>query len=473
MRCLIKERRRFGSLFGLDTRYGHLALPVDPRAWAPQLVLEPEGPQPVLHSVLESRLELLEVIGGHQLRPYSLRFDLPPGLANATCFRLLERSYPGHKQPFCLPVDGLRADELAAFAALPRRFRDGSGVDAGEEVRPVSVCDQLAPPRRYTDNQPALWAAIGPPRHASSSRDWERHLRQVAVRTMHYLAYHLEMGLTGLLLYTDAVQRHYLRRQKALQMYLAAGQLRLVRWDLPERNHVDDGRGRPLGYNYDQALVTSHALLGLSGCGANVLLLATDFDEFLYSPKPGTRWPEPWADCMPRRLPPPQQQPVAVWGLVRYELLSSAVAPQDEAALWSGPQPGEEQAEGLTGAGAALSPLLAHYDRRGMEPISRVHSKHIIMPGREVVSFFVHEGAPLRGVPQFVESDCLQLLHVCNYWRPRSDGGGGSYQSFNVSDFAEFRHWMADSASVAPAGTAAAGAAGDGAGAAAAKAKAK
>lgn len=68
--------------------FGHLALPVDPRAWAPQLVLEPEGPSPVIQSVLESRLKLLEVIGGHQLRPYSLRFELPPGLASATCFRV-------------------------------------------------------------------------------------------------------------------------------------------------------------------------------------------------------------------------------------------------------------------------------------------------------------------------------------------------------------------------------------------------
>ncbi|PNW81739.1 hypothetical protein CHLRE_06g258250v5 [Chlamydomonas reinhardtii] len=438
--------------------FGHLALPVDPRAWAPQLVLEPEGPSPVIQSVLESRLKLLEVIGGHQLRPYSLRFELPPGLASATCFRLLERSYPDHKQPFCLPVEGLGVGELPAFAALPRRFREWSGADAGDEVRTVSVCDQLAPPQRYTDGVPALWAVVGPPRHPHSDRDWGQHLQQIAIRTVHYLAYHVAMGMSGLLLYTDAVQRHYLRRVPALQPYLTAGHLRLVDWDLPERNHADDGRGRPLGYNYDQALVTSHALLGLSACGANLLVLTTDFDEYLYSPKPGVRWPDSWAACMPRQSPPPQQRPVAVWGLMRFELLSSAVAPRDEAALWSAsPQPAGEEA----GAAAvvAQSPLLAYYDRRGAEPINRVHAKHILMPGREVVSFFVHEGAPLHGARQFVEADCLQLLHVSNYWRPRSHGGNGSLQHLDAGEFVEFRHWMAAGAAAAAAETAAGGAA--------------
>ena len=43
---------------------------------------------------------------------------------------------------------------------------------------------------------------------------------------MHYLAYHVAMGMSGLLLYTDAVQRHYLRRVPALQPYLTAGHLR-------------------------------------------------------------------------------------------------------------------------------------------------------------------------------------------------------------------------------------------------------
>ncbi len=49
---------------------------------------------------------------------------------------------------------------------------------------------------------------------------------QVAARVVHYLAYHVSMGVSGLLLYTDAVQRHYLRRVPALQPYLRGGQLR-------------------------------------------------------------------------------------------------------------------------------------------------------------------------------------------------------------------------------------------------------
>ncbi|KAG2437528.1 hypothetical protein HYH02_011171 [Chlamydomonas schloesseri] len=426
MRYLTKDGRLYACLYGLNTRRTHTD------------------------------------VGGHQLRPYSLRFDLPPALANVTCFRLVERSHPGHKQPFCLPVDGLGRGELRAFAALPRRFRNTSGIDVGDEVRPVSVCDQLAPPDRHNDSSPALWAVVGPPRHAHSSRDWRLHLQQVAARVVHYLTYHLDVGLAGLLLYTDAVQRHYLRQVPAMRPYLRGGQLRLVQWDLPERNHEDDGRGRPLGYNYDQALVTSHALLGLSACGGNLLMLTTDFDEFLYPPTPGVRWPGPWAaGCMPRQSPPPQQVPVAVWGLVRFEVLSSTVGPQAEAQLWSElPQQQQEQPGGgdASGggsggrtdaaaaggqAGAVVSPLLAHYDRRGAEPLSRVHSKNIIMPGREVVSFFVHEGVPLYGVSQPLEPACLQLLHVSNYWRARSDGSGGLYQRLNVTEFVELRPWMA------------------------------
>ncbi len=55
----------------------------------------------------------------------------------------------------------------------------------------------------------------------------------------------------------------------------------------------------------------------------------------------------------------------------------------------------------------------------------------------------MHEGAPLYGVSQPLEPACLQLLHVCNYWRARSDGNGGMYQRLNVTDFVELRLWMA------------------------------
>ena len=64
---------------------------------------------------------------------------------------------------------------------------------------------------------------------------------QIAIRTVHYLAYHVAMGMSGLLLYTDAVQRHYLRRVPALQPYLTAGHLRCGK-RLPYRS-----LGRPNG----------------------------------------------------------------------------------------------------------------------------------------------------------------------------------------------------------------------------------
>ncbi|PNW81761.1 hypothetical protein CHLRE_06g259050v5 [Chlamydomonas reinhardtii] len=405
--------------------FGHLRLPVDPAAWQPRLVLEGPDPLPTLEARLESGPELLSRVQAQWLRPYSLRFELPPEYANVTCFKLLEKSYPGHKAPFCVPLEG--------GADGGRR-----GVDNSDDLRPMSVCEELAPRDRHTDSSPALWAAIGPPRHAHSTRDWGGHMEQVAIRTVHYLAYHVAMGMSGLLLYTDAVQRHYLRRVPALQPYLTAGHLRLVEWDYSERNHADDGRGRSLGYNYDQALFASHALLGLSACGTNVALMISDLDEYLYGTKPDARWPEPYARCVPRTAGD-GGRPVVIHTLQRMEMLSSAVPPDDEPALWTAmPNTADPQAP-------PRHPL-AQYDRRKPTPMTHnMHNKPIVLPAGEVVLFFVHEGAATRGEQQVVAADCVLLMHVPNYWRPRSNKEG-QYRRFNVSTFLPFQHWLFDEA---------------------------
>ena len=56
------------------------------------------------------------------------------------------------------------------------------GVDNSDDLRPMSVCEELAPRDRHTDSSPALWAAIGPPRHAHSTRDWGGHMEQASCR---------------------------------------------------------------------------------------------------------------------------------------------------------------------------------------------------------------------------------------------------------------------------------------------------
>ncbi|KAG2429380.1 hypothetical protein HXX76_011145 [Chlamydomonas incerta] len=411
--------------------FGHLRLPVDPFAWQPRLVLEGPAPLPVLTARLEGGPEVLRRVSAQWMRPYSLRFDLPPEYGNVTCFKLLEASYPGHKAPFCLPVE-----EPAAVAAA--HARSDGGVDNSDDVRRVSVCEELAPRDRHTDSSPALWAAIGPPRHTHSTRDWGGHMEQVAVRTVHYLAYHVAMGMSGLLLYTDAVQRHYLRQVPALQPYLRGGQLRLVEWDYSERHHDDDGRGRALGYNYDQALFASHTLLGLSACGTNIALMISDLDEYLYGAKPNARWPEPYARCIPRTAGA-GVRPVVVHTLQRMEMLSSAVPPEGEPALWTAPP-------NTTNLQAPPRHPLTHYDRRKPTPMTHnMHNKPIVLPAGEVVSFFVHEGAATRGEQQIVPGDCVLLMHVANYWRARSNQEG-QYRRFDVSSFLPFAHWLFDPA---------------------------
>ncbi|EFJ42124.1 hypothetical protein VOLCADRAFT_97894 [Volvox carteri f. nagariensis] len=249
--------------------YGHAALPTEHSTWKPRLLVETDLSElPLLEAVPEPGVRQYAAVPGQAMRPYSYRLELPAGAG--ICFKIIEASYPKHKAPVCIPP-----------AAI-----DG-------------ICDSLAPAAGFSAAKPALYTAIGPIRHAQSTRDWTDHQARVAGRLINYVSYHVAMGASGLLQYTDELMRSYLMRNAQIVELVRRGHLRLVKWDMPERAHDDkDGAGRPLGYNYDQALVSSHALLATSACGANLVLLTTDIDEYIYFPKAGRRWPEPWGACM-------------------------------------------------------------------------------------------------------------------------------------------------------------------------------
>ncbi|PNH11881.1 hypothetical protein TSOC_001231 [Tetrabaena socialis] len=344
--------------------------------------------------------------------------DRPYGMPHQD--KLIEASYPKHKTAVCLPP-----------------------VD--------SVCSMLAPTPRNTDATPALWAAIGPVRHNDSTRDWYLHHMQIAARVTHYVTYHVAMGVSGLLLYADVLTRHYLRQHPRVSRLIRTSQLRLVNWDLPERSHDElDGRGRILGYNYDQALFTGHAMLGLSACGANLMLMLTDLDEYLYSPQVGYRWPAPIGSCMSAC------DPISMHTLSRIEVLSTKYTPEQEPGLWAPVALPREDVLGTSNPAESAPNIylpatrlelhpLSQYDMIFRQPMKPDHNKPIVVPAAEVVSFYVHEGAPLHGSRRPVDAECLVLLHVPNYFRPRTDTG--HYAQLNRSDFRSFRHWLLASAS--------------------------
>ncbi|KXZ56558.1 hypothetical protein GPECTOR_1g500 [Gonium pectorale] len=336
--------------------FGHVLMPVLPEVWHPQLLLETAEPGPgPLPAVLETTPELMRgKVADWSLRPYSMRFELPPGANGRTCFkarvveRLIEASLPGHKAPVCVPVE------------LRGRAPDPGDDEAAGPGGASHVCESLAPSGRYNATAPALWTAIGPPRHSNSTREWERHLTDIAARVAHYLSYHSAMGLTGMLLYTNALMRRHLQWSPAIMPYLHNGQLRLVHWELHERGHeLPPGMNssqlvKPLNYNYDQALFASHALLGLSACGANLMLLVTDMDEFMYTPTPGVVWPAPLTSCMPRGREVGIGA-VGMYRLLRTELLSSTVSPAEEPTLWVTPPRADGSAGGAAGMAAAAA----------------------------------------------------------------------------------------------------------------------
>ncbi|GLI65118.1 hypothetical protein VaNZ11_008570, partial [Volvox africanus] len=405
--------------------FGHLNLPIEHYQWHPHLSLETALPGLVLKATLEPTSRQYSTVWGQSPRPYSFHVALPPG--SSDCFKIIEASFPKHKAPVC----------------LPSAASDG-------------VCNSLAPPDSFNLTRPALYNAIGPIRNPRSTRDWNSHMSWVSGRLINYVTYHVAMGVTGLLQYTDELMRSFLMQNMQIVELVRRGHLRLVEWDMPERAHDDtDGAGRPLGYNYDQALFASHVLLGLSACGANLVLLVTDLDEYLYFPKPGRRWPEPWATCMGPTSSVTDsghaQPRITVFQLQRYDLLTSHVAPKDESRLWATPGalPIAENETGWRAAGhgddnGQLQHPMSQYDLLSIQPMARMHVKQAQLPAARVVLFFVHEGAPMIGFKQLVHHRCMALLHLPNFFRDRrsANGSSDSTKRQNALKWRPFRHWM-------------------------------
>ncbi|EFJ41381.1 hypothetical protein VOLCADRAFT_98582 [Volvox carteri f. nagariensis] len=391
---------------------GHLLLPTEHDKWSPTFHLETTHPGPLLPVVMETGDYHYRRVWGVGQRPYSFRVNLTAGTGD--CFKIVEASYPMHKNTFCLPP--------AAFD---------------------SVCSTLAPAHIYTNEEPALYTVVGPIRHPESSRDWSGYYSKVSGMVVNYVTYHVAMGSSGLLLYADEMMRKHFGANQELLGLMEKGYLRLIDWDLPERAHNDtDGVGRPLGYNYDQGLVSNHILLALSSCGANLLVLIGDLDEFIYFPKPGRRWPKPWMRCMGGGEGSPLE-PITVHRIHRFNAATTKFNPSYEPTLWT--IPGTLNARINSNGtietvpkGAVPHPLV-QYDVLGTQPLPINQVKQASLPAAWIVLFWVHEGVPLYGKANMVNFKCVSILHIPNEFRGRysavDDKSLGSGMRY-------FRHWM-------------------------------
>ncbi|KAG2425300.1 hypothetical protein HXX76_013881 [Chlamydomonas incerta] len=306
-------------------------------------------------------------------------------------------------------------------------------------------------------------------------------------------SYHLSVGVAGLLLYADEPTRHFVAASSILAPYTVSGTLRLVKWDMPERFNPESTSASYNGYNWDQAIFSSHALLGLSACGANLALLITDLDEYIFFPQPsppagsssslpssssgGSRqWADAASSCLgalhtggdadttsttsaSATSSAAGDDFTSTWGVRRFDVVSTAVPPDLQPALWesldgtvgseegdeddgsSGSERSDGSDEGGGARGEALisgrqqkghatvqTHPLRRYDLVKREPLPAVHSKQVMLPGAEVVAFFVHEGWPLHGEARAAEPSCALILHASNYFTVRR-------RTFNASSY--------------------------------------
>ncbi|KAG2436474.1 hypothetical protein HXX76_006775 [Chlamydomonas incerta] len=389
---------------------GHTMLPFEHNDWLPKLAVETADGRDVLMVHERDRLQNHPAVR-HALRPYHFSASLgaatePPN----RCFKIYEKSHPGHRTPVCLP---------------PNLGR---------------MCHKLDP--RSSDTHPpaapALWGVLAPLRSVGvRGPRWEQHVRFLASRLHNYIVHMTAVGGSGVLLYADRMTRAGLERLPRVVAHVREGRLLVVGWEVGER--------QPLLYNYDQALVASHAILGVSGCGANVALMLSDVDEYLYSAF-GQPWTSMWG-CMLRSAPD------AYPGLLllrRVDVASSRVPAGKEAAWWA-----------LPSRSLSRHPLLA-YDRIARSPHRPELSKSVVVPARRVVGFYVHDGFPLAGSRGLANASCAFLLHVKNYFGPRLD------LNKSAEAFAPFKlaaPWATDTTALLPGG----GAGGGGGGGAAAR----
>ncbi|KXZ43884.1 hypothetical protein GPECTOR_78g72 [Gonium pectorale] len=383
----------------------------DLSVWQPQLrLLTSMGEVVAAESALDQLPDAPHI--NAPVRPYHFSFPLNQTLPGR-CFKVYEASFPGQLVGLCLPPPAPR------------------------------LCTRLARTPTHSPSAPALWSLVFPVRRVMGVNDsnWEQHARQALNRISSHASYIVGMGGGGIVLYIDRMLRTILERHPRLALLAAEGRLVLVPWELPER--------RDLHATYDLALVAAHALLGLSACGANLALLVSDLDELPYSPHG-----RPWRDVFTCMAADAARQAAAssapgpgLFQLRRVDVLSSRLAPAEEAAWWSRPGPALQLASG--GAAAAINaaaarrqraaallrhPILA-YDRLKRWPHSPGLEKILAIPARRVVGMYVHDGFPLYGSVHVANASCAFMLHLPNYWGVRHAGGAAALEA----EFTPFR----------------------------------
>ncbi|KAG2449724.1 hypothetical protein HYH02_005251 [Chlamydomonas schloesseri] len=394
---------------GRDTAWDGVArLVVDPAVWQPNMTLVlADGREVAGQRLYAPASEPL----WNRVHPLDVTFNLPPAgeepapaggrggeRESPWCFKVWEASFPDNRAPLCLPPSS------------------------------AALCRRLAPPATATPDRPALWSVLIPFR--SMGTPWDTHVARSVARLQHHLAYLQEVGAAGSLLYTDALTRQALERSPQVQRFLREGRLLFVTWDMMERRT----------YQWDHHLVYGHALLGLAGCGTNLWLQLTDLDEMLFSVY-GSTWPRMYS-CLTEsagsgrggaaQSSAPAAAPAAVFRMQRVDVLSSAVDPEAEAALWystadhphaAAAATTTAAAAGATGAASATTVRppphpLDLYDRIAKTPLST--GKMVACPAARVVDAWVHDARAVLGSRHEGNASCAFLLHVKNYWRPRA-----------------------------------------------------
>ncbi|GIL75453.1 hypothetical protein Vretimale_8084 [Volvox reticuliferus] len=360
-----------------NNKYGLYMTTVDAPTWKPLLRLQLWGSDLVVPA---NPHPALDAPGGKplgppwsHLRPFFFSFPLDAA-SSVHCFKIYEESFPDIKAPFCLPISS------------------------------VELCNRLAPDSSFTPSQPALWTVMLPFRSwGINGSQWERYSQRVANRLQHAVTYLRSVGATGMLLYTERFSSHALERYPIVQQMLQEGILIFVEWEHNER----------LQYNSDQALVYSHALLGLSSCGTNLWVQATDVDELLYSPY-GVAWPGMF-ECLSNSS---GSDAPGLIRLGRINIIASSVGADREAVLWySAPNPGGKHP-------------LAYYDKIAKLAHPANVGKYIACPARRIVAVWMHTALPIHGTFHEGNARCALIFHIPNYWGPRVKGDADNYDRF-------------------------------------------
>ncbi|GIL59602.1 hypothetical protein Vafri_14342 [Volvox africanus] len=134
---------------------------------------------------------------------------------------------------------------------------------------------------------------------------------------------------------------------------------------------------------------------------------------------------------------------ITIHSLQRFEVLSSAISPEEERGYWITPgtlgglAPASSNGSGIASGGVNVSFVhpLEFYDRVFAQPLNRIHGKAVVQPAARVVLFFVHDAVPLHGTVKLVHHKCMVLLHVPNFH-------GGRRQPSEGMMLQPFQNWV-------------------------------